>query len=334
MAISCGSQIILCDVPIRLDTYNGCSHGCKYCFVQRRKNISVVSPENCINVLKSFINMKRGIETKWCDWKIPLHWGGVSDPFQPLEKKYKVSYNVLRVFLDTQYPFIFSTKGALSATREYLDIIKDCLCVAQISMVCDKYDILEPGAPNYNERLKMAEAFASVGKRVIARIQPFMPEVLNDVLNNIPKLKNVGVYGVVVEGMIFVAKKPGLVKVRGDWCYPEDVLYRCLKKIKEVCHLNHLSFYSGENRLRTMGDNLCCCGIDGLNGFVGNNFNIMHLKRGEPVIPTQKMREIGTAQCFRGIQQESTYGEFCKKNSFFTVMMHEYQKQENAAKRG
>ena len=38
----CGSQIVLCDVPIRFDTYKGCSHGCKYCFVYRKYNISKI----------------------------------------------------------------------------------------------------------------------------------------------------------------------------------------------------------------------------------------------------------------------------------------------------
>ncbi len=28
----CGSQVILCDLPVRMDTYKGCSHNCKYCF--------------------------------------------------------------------------------------------------------------------------------------------------------------------------------------------------------------------------------------------------------------------------------------------------------------
>ena len=31
-----------------------------------------------------------------------------------------------------------------------------------------------------------------------------------------------------------------------------------------------MKFYSGENRLRAMGDSMTCCGIDGLEGFKGN----------------------------------------------------------------
>lgn len=36
MACKCGSQIVLCNLPIRFDTYVGCSHGCRYCFVQKK----------------------------------------------------------------------------------------------------------------------------------------------------------------------------------------------------------------------------------------------------------------------------------------------------------
>lgn len=33
---------------------------------------------------------------------------------------------------------------------------------------------------------------------------------------------------------------------------------------------------NGENRLRGMGDGLCCCGVEGVPGFVGNTFNYNH----------------------------------------------------------
>ena len=35
----CGSQCYLCDVPIRFDTYIGCSHGCKYCFAEKFRDM-------------------------------------------------------------------------------------------------------------------------------------------------------------------------------------------------------------------------------------------------------------------------------------------------------
>lgn len=80
MGIGCGSQVAFCDIPIRLDTYSGCTHGCRYCFVKRAKDITKVKPLNCIEQLKRFISGKRTVETKWCDWDIPLHWGGAFRP--------------------------------------------------------------------------------------------------------------------------------------------------------------------------------------------------------------------------------------------------------------
>ena len=98
----CGSQIILCDLPIRFDTYKGCSHGCKYCFVTRKTDINNIEIGETAKHLEKFIEGKRNEETAWCDWDIPLHWGGVSDPFQPIELKYRISFECLKIFAKTK----------------------------------------------------------------------------------------------------------------------------------------------------------------------------------------------------------------------------------------
>lgn len=92
MGCKCGSQIILCNLPVRFDTYRGCSHGCRYCFAQKKNDISHIERDESVDGLRSFIEGKRGNETEWCDWNIPIHWGGMSDPFQPVEKQIRASY--------------------------------------------------------------------------------------------------------------------------------------------------------------------------------------------------------------------------------------------------
>ena len=93
MSIECGSQAILCDLPVRIDNYKGCSHACSYCFVKNKLDITKIEVVNCETSLKKWINGERKANIQWCDWDIPLHWGGVSDPFQPAEKIYKNSFN-------------------------------------------------------------------------------------------------------------------------------------------------------------------------------------------------------------------------------------------------
>lgn len=323
--IACGSQVILCDVPIRFDTYKGCSHACKYCFVKRKTDITQIEAQNCIKSLVGFINGKRNAETNWCDWNIPLHWGGLSDPFQPCEKQYRISYECLKVLAKTKYPFIVSTKGKLIAEKEYLALIKECNCVVQISMICSKYDVLEPGCPTYEERLKIVEKVSKVAKRVNVRVQPYMPEIFNDLMNNIPRLAKAGAYGIQIEGMKFTKKVDGMVKIGGDYCYPVEILKRDFRKIRKECHKYGLKFYCAENRLRYMGDDMCCCGIDGIEGFKGNTFNLCHFYNGDIQKPTDAMQEESTAIAFHSLHQTGSNYKEIKHCSFVEQMLKEYK---------
>lgn len=308
MGCKCGSQIILCNLPVRFDTYRGCSHGCRYCFAQKKNDISHIERDESVDSLRSFIEGKRGNETEWCDWNIPIHWGGMSDPFQPVEKQIRASYECLKLLAETKYPFVVSTKGRLIADPEYLDLLAQCNCVLQISMVCSKYDRLERGTPSYEERLAILKTVSARVQRTIVRIQPYMPEVFHDVMKNIPRIAEAGAYGVIVEGMKFFKAKPGMTKIGGDFCYPLPRLRHDFEAIKAECHRYGLKFYSGENRLRAMGDSMTCCGIDGLPGFRPNEYNLCMLMNGKNPEPTEKMKEVGTGGPFKTLNQSAGSG--------------------------
>lgn len=325
----CGSQCYLCDLPIRFDTYDGCSHACEYCFAKKFVDITKIKNDETVKSLKSFIDGNRNVETRWCDWDIPIHWGGLSDPFQPCEKQRRLSYECLKLFADTQYPFVVSTKGKLIIESEYLDLISKCNCVVQISAVCSSYDKLELGAPSFEERLKMASILSKKVKRVIIRIQPYMHEVFEEVYNSLEKIKEVGVYGVIIEGMKYRNKKPGLIKIGSDYTYPYEVIKKDFMKLKNKAHKLGLKIYAGENRLRKFGDNLTCCGIDGLDGFKPNIFNLNHILNGDKTEPTNKQNEFKTGGPFTGLDM-TTIGQKEKRASSFTYnMLKLYKKSKN-----
>lgn len=297
---SCGSQVTICELPIRFDTYQGCTHGCSYCFARRKNgDISTVKPFESEDALRRFISGKRNQETSWCDWNIPIHWGGMSDPFQPAERLQKRSLKCLKIFADTGYPFVFSTKGAIVVEDEYLELLTKCNAVAQISMVSPKYDRLEPGAPSFEERLSMLPKLAQVTKRLIVRISPYALGLSNEVSSFMSVYKSAGVYGVEIEGMKRQNKREGLVKIGGDWCYPKENLERDFEVIKSSAKSEGLAFFVGENRLRVMGDDTCCCGVSGLSGFTPNRANLNRLIKNEPILYSSKMKETGTAKPFQ-----------------------------------
>lgn len=333
MAVTSGSQVVLCCLPIRFDTYSGCSHGCKYCFARKKQDLEKIEATGTAQNIRDWVDGKRTTTTNWCDWNIPLHWGGLSDPFQPAEKIKRRSLECLKVFAETKYPFVVSTKGRLVAEPEYLDLIQKCNCVVQISMVCSKYDVLEPGCPSYKERMEILRKVSAVAKRTIVRIQPYMPEVYKDVLGNIPLIKEAGAYGIIVEGMKFARGKPGMVKVGGDCCYPISVLRPQFENIKAEAHAQGLRFFVGENRLRAMGDDMCCCGIENLEGFKGNDYNLCTIINGKAAEPSPAQKKIGTAKCFNCIHQTTEAGIKLERQSFCTAMKNEYENAKEYYKR-
>lgn len=317
----CGSQIILCDVPVRFDTYVGCSHACSYCFVQRKVDIKNIELGESAKTLKKFIEGERTLETSFVDWDIPLHWGGVSDPFQPAEKYHKRSYECLKVFKETKYPFIVSTKNKMIADDEYLELIKDCNCVVQFSAACVNYDKLEQGASTFQERLEAARKISAQGVRVNIRVQPYLPQYFNEIMQSLDLFAEAGVYGCIFESMKYQKKVNGTIKIGGDFVYPTKVLYTQFKKLKDKCHKLGMKFYSGENRLRQISDNLCCCGVDGM-GWKLNTANLNHLLFDKDGVEwTNAMKKKKSGYCFKCIHQDSKSTRSIAEMTFQELML-------------
>lgn len=328
----CGSQIILCDVPVRIDTYKGCSHHCQYCFVYRKYDISNIGLGESAQSVMNFIKGKRNKETNWCDWNIPLHWGGCSDPFQPCEKIHKRSLDVLRVFAETKYPFIVSTKSILPLNEPYFSLFKKCNCVFQCSMVCPSMSKIEAGAPHFEKRLEMMRQMSKIVPRTIVRCQPYVMEFHAEIMAQIPRIAEAGVYGIVFEAIKMQKKVAGMVKNGADFVYPIDLLKRKFQELKDECHKYGLVFLSGENRLRYMGDSLTCCGCGGLEGFKVNTYNLNYFVHDkEKLKTTPAMLQKDSCTCFKAMKMDSTALSVFAKSSFKEIMDTKFKDKSTIA---
>ena len=312
----CGSQVTLCDVPVRYDTYAGCGHGCTYCFTSRKVDIKKIKPGESPDALRRWMDGKRSKSTAWCDWEIPLHWGGMSDPFQPVEKVEKRSLAALEIFAETGYPFIVSTKNKMIAEEPYLDLIKQCNCVVQFSICSPKFDAIERGASTYAERVEAAWKIAKY-KRVNIRIQPYIPAIFRDVINALEDYAKIGVHGVILEAMKYQQPKvPGLITSGKDFVYPIDALLPQFEGIKKAAHKYGLKFYCGENRLRSISDELCCCGIEGM-GWQAHEANLNHYLFDQAGIHfTENQKKPGTAAVFTAAHQDTVSNRKYNRISF------------------
>lgn len=317
---NCGSQILFCDLPIRFDTYVGCSHGCEYCFVYRKYDMSNIRKAETKNSLINFINGKRMKETEWCDWNIPLHWGGMSDPFQPCELKYRNSLECLKVFAETKYPFVVSTKSILPVEEPYFSLFRECNCVFQCSMICSTLsNRVEKGAPSFEKRLAMMEKMSKICKRTIVRCQPYILDLHKEIMEQIPKIANAGVYGITYEPIKMQTKTKGMIKLGADYVYPKYLLKDKWLELKEECHKYKLVFLSAENRLRELGDSLTCCGCGGLEGFKVNKSNLNYRIHKPEEFQYTKGQYNGCARCFTVFSQKSITDKVLVKKKFNEV---------------
>ncbi len=323
--MQCGTQCVGCDYPIHFDTYTGCTFGCSYCFANEKPDKNIVAPTSkAINALRLFISGKRTSETRFCDWSIPIHWGSTSDPFQPLEKTERKTLECLRLFAETKYPFIVSTKGTLIAEEPYLSLISECECVVQISAACKEYDALESGAPKFAERIRAIEKVGARAKRVIIRVQPYFPLYFKEIRKNLKLFSDIGVYGIIVEGFSSRQKKKRIGEMEWNgsrYQYPIEILAEHFKALRKEAHKCGLKFFCGETRLQFLGDDLTCCGTMGLDNFIPNKYNLPHMAYDKiSPEPTEAMKQPATARPFRSTNQRTDFYNKIKDASFEEMM--------------
>lgn len=275
-----------CPYPVTFDTYKGCSHGCKYCFINFRAGGCKVG-DNCVKLgespksLEKWCKGERSRRNSWCDWNIPLCFGRNSDPFQPIEREKKLSLEALKVFAKYGYPFILTTKGIFEAfNNEYLAVLKDCNVCWQQSMVCSRMDKLEPNAPSFEQKLEAIAKLASIVPRMIVRCQPLFLEMWEEFRANIPLFKKAGAYGVLVETATML-KPRGMCNVFEHNCYayPMESKIPVYERLREDAHANDLVFLSGD--VRDISDSLECCGCEGMKDFEPNRCNVIFKEFGE-----------------------------------------------------
>lgn len=165
-----------------VDPYQNCEIGCIYCDSSFEKTVFIKN--NAVEILEE--------ELKKNEDKGRIIIGSVHDPYQPVEKEYNLTRNILKKIKDYCYPCHILTKSDL-VLRD-LDIIRDMDCLVTLSISSlreDVVNIFEPDAINPFKRLgiikKISEGNVKTGLAVI----PFFPFIMDDELENIVRYASV-----------------------------------------------------------------------------------------------------------------------------------------------
>lgn len=174
------------DIPFShsINPYRGCEHGCAYCYARPTHEYlgfnAGIDFESVIVVKRNAAELARR-EMMKKSWKPTcISISGVTDPYQPLEKKLRITRSILEVMLDFRNPLGIVTKNAL-VCRD-LDLLSELArynCVGVFLSVTsldrDLARRMEPRTSAPELRLKAIERLANAGVPVGAMVAPIIP---------------------------------------------------------------------------------------------------------------------------------------------------------------
>lgn len=171
-----------------INPYRGCEHGCSYCFARPTHAYMGLSPgldfESRLFVKPDAAALleKELAEPGYHPATIAI--GTNTDPYQPIERRYRLMRSILKVLSDTGHPVGIVTKSALVARD--IDILSDMAerGLAKVAISVTTLDrklarAMEPRAATPPKRLETIERLSSAGIPVAVMTAPVIP-ALND----------------------------------------------------------------------------------------------------------------------------------------------------------
>ncbi len=167
------------DADFVMNPYIGCQHACKYCYADFMKRFTGHNGEEWGSFVDVKINAPETISLRFIKKDSLILIGSVTDPYQPLEAKYKITRECLERLLESQPRLEILTKSSL-VLRD-LDLLKQFknLRVGVSVGVLDN-DLsrkLEPCASSPKQRLETLKRLHEEGIRTYLFISPMFPEI-------------------------------------------------------------------------------------------------------------------------------------------------------------
>jgi len=226
--IQCKSAIGKCGFPgggFAINPYVGCGHACVYCYARFIKRFTGHTEEwgtfvdariNIADILK-----KQMKSPKYKNERIFI--GTVTDPYQPIEKKYKLTRDILQVLMDYNNPVNVLTKSDLVLRDiDLLKKMKDVNINFTVTTVDEKWKkLVEPNSSSIKQRLKAMEKLTREGITVLAMTSPYWP-LFTDPEALFEEFKKVGVKHIFTESFNTVG---------GNWTGVEKVLKKNYPKL-------------------------------------------------------------------------------------------------------
>lgn len=214
------------DIPFRysLNPYRGCEHGCTYCYARPTHETmgfsagldfetKIMAKPDAPGLLRDFLRRPK----YECQ---PIVLSGVTDPYQPVERKLRITRSCLEVALACRQPVQILSKNRL-LLRD-LDILSALARrnLVQVSLAITTLDEplqheMEPRASTPLGRLNMMKQLSAAGVPVHLLIAPVIPGLTDDEIPSI--LKSAKICGAKSASYVMLRLPHAVKDVFLDW---------------------------------------------------------------------------------------------------------------------
>lgn len=184
------------DVPFdrSVNAYRGCEHGCIYCFARPTHAYHDLSPgldfETKLFAKPDAARLLRETFAKPSYRPDTLAMGTNTDPYQPIEGRYRITRAVLELCLETRHPVMITTKSDrvlrdldLLAELARLDLVAVGISVTSLDPALSAK--LEPRAAAPAKRLAALARLAEAGVPSHVGVAPVIPSITDEWMERI-----------------------------------------------------------------------------------------------------------------------------------------------------
>ena len=184
------------DVPFEqsINPYRGCEHGCVYCFARPSHSYLNLSPGLDFETklfAKTNAAEQLARELARLGYRCsPINLGANTDPYQPIERQYRITRSILEVLLRAHHPCTIVTKNAL--VERDLDLLVPMARehLVQVFVSCAQLDNhlaanLEPRASAPHRRIRAIKTLNDTGVPCGVLVAPIIPALTDRDLEHV-----------------------------------------------------------------------------------------------------------------------------------------------------
>ncbi|QPI74287.1 PA0069 family radical SAM protein [Sphingobium sp. Cam5-1] len=177
-----------------VNSFSGCEHGCIYCFARPTHAYHDLSPgldfETRLFAKPDAPALLRAELSKPSYRVSPIAMGTNTDPYQPIERDWKITRQSIEILAECRHPLFITTKS--DRVLRDLDLLKemarDQLVAVMISVTTLDPKVartLEPRAAHPLRRVEAIRQLAQAGVPVVASISPIIPAITDHEIESI-----------------------------------------------------------------------------------------------------------------------------------------------------